>query len=656
MVEDIERTSEEKAALQVYQEFENATAFIDALNLRKEISRCINFEEGVQWNMDEDVADFPKITLNVVKQIGKVRKSGILQNEYGYLVNSSNFKSVRKIQDFLKYLATKMNLRAADLKAINDTYKKGTGIHYFYWNAEERDFLAKSGGKLKVENIDIRRFRVADPYIQSVQDQEYVIFVSRERLDSIKKKYGKEVVPDSELYTNLTEKPIITEETEKEFTNIYTKFFRNEEGQVFFTITTALDVLKPPTPLNPFYKEKAKSEEAPNTTSLMDEAKLSSEERISQEIFGLYPFASLVFDERDNCFYGRPGAYENLEAQKSINHHFSVYDKGLQDNVLGGFVMKKGIMGEDEITTENGQTIQLDLLPGEDWRAVFGRMPVNSIPPDALNYSVNILGVVKQVAGASNIQTGQADYSGQSGRQTQMLLDRAKENTSDYAMIFNEFKKQQAYIMFLFAKFFYDNENFTVIEHGFMQDAVHSYYGEPGQGQETAMAPNQTGTKFNGNDYLGDDVQIDIRVGAAPAFSEYSNIEIMGLAMQSGQIPPEVYVSMLPDGMVSNREELVKLMNNNSQKIIASLQEQLKKAQEVMQMMAEQYNKTKKDMNNIDTVITENQRLKALLAELAAKGIKIQQDATKQNIELTKDMKDVLNAIQGLGKAGETNL
>jgi len=45
-----------------------------------------------------------------------------------------------------------------------------------------------------------------------------------------------------------------------------------------------------------------------------------------------------------------------------------------------------------------------------------------------------------------------------------------------------------------------------------------------------------------------------------------------------------------------------------------------------------------------------------LLAELAAKGIKIQQDATKQNIELTKDMKDVLNAIQGLGKAGETNL
>ena len=70
-------------AYQLYEQFQNGTAFIDGLELRKDIKRCINFEAGKQWNMDEDVEDFPKITLNVVKQIGKVRKSGILQNEYG---------------------------------------------------------------------------------------------------------------------------------------------------------------------------------------------------------------------------------------------------------------------------------------------------------------------------------------------------------------------------------------------------------------------------------------------------------------------------------------------------------------------------------------------------------------------------------------------
>ncbi len=650
MADEIFRTEEETKAIQILTEFTNATSFVDALNLRKDINRCVNFEEGIQWSLDDDVKDFPQITLNVVKQIGKVRKSGILQNEYGYLVNSSNFKSVRKIQDFLKYLANKMSLLAKDLKTVNDTYKKGTGLQYFYWNAEERDFLAKSGGKLKCEVIDIRRFRVADPYIQSVQDQEYVIFVSRERIDSIKYKYGKEVVPDSELYTNLTEKPIITDDVNKEFANVYTKFFRNYEGQVFFIISTGLSILKEATPLNPFYKGTSavsKPVEAPNTTSLMDEVKLTKKQRIGKEIFNLYPFASLVFDERDNCFYGRPGAAEMLEAQKSINHHFSVYDKGIQDNVLGGFLMRRGILGEQELTTENGQTLQLDLLPGEDWRNVFGRIPVNAIPNDALNYSQNLMAVIKTTEGASNIQIGQSDYSGQSGKQTEMLLQRAKENTSDLAVIFNEFKKQQAYIMFLFAKFFYDNESFAIIEHGFRKDNVRAYMGEE---SEVKLGPEVAGSKFNGNEYLGDDVMIDIRVGSAPSFSEYTNLEMMGMAMQSGQVPPEVYVSLLPDGMISNREELIELMKNNSQKIIQALQEKIKQYEEIMKMMTDQYNKTKKDMANIDTVLSENERLKSMLSELAAKGIKIQQEASQKNQELTKDMTDVLNAINSMNQ------
>ena len=81
------------------------------------------------------------------------------------------------------------------------------------------------------------------------------------------------------------------------------------------------------------------------------------------------------------------------------------------------------------------------MLPGENWQNVFGRIPVNNIPTDALNYSSNLLGVVRQVAGASNVQIGSSDYAGQSAKQTQMLMQRAKENSNDMALIFNEFKK-----------------------------------------------------------------------------------------------------------------------------------------------------------------------------------------------------------------------
>jgi hypothetical protein len=612
-------------AYEVYEQFQNGTSFIDGLELRKDIKRCINFEAGKQWNMDEDVQDFPKITLNIVKQVGKVRKSGILQNEYGYLIQTNKTKSIRKVQDFLKHLDSKMKLRKKELKVINDTFTKGTGIMYFYWDAEKRSFMSKSGGQLKAEVIDIRRFRVADPYIQDIQEQEYVIFVSRERLNSIEKKYGIKVSPDDEDYTHLTEMHVSTEEIDEEFANVYTKFYRNEDGQVHFVISTATELLKPATPLNPFYKGSKK--EQPNTTSLMDEIK---EKKLNEEVFTLYPFASLVLDERDNCFYGLPGAKEMLEAQKSINHHFSVYDKGVQDNVLGGYVYKRGVLGEQEITTENGQILQLDLMPGEDWRNVFGRIPTNNVPQDALGYSSNLMGVIRQVSGASNVQIGQSDYAGQSGKQTQMLLQRARENSSDYAMLFNEFKREEAEIMFLFAKFFYDNEDFTMVQHGFQEDNITRYEGE---------------NKFNGNDFLGEDVMIDIKVGPAASFSEYSSIELLGMMVQSGQAPLEVYISNLPDNYVNNKQELLNMIQNNSQKQIQQLQQQIQQSQMVMQQMNDQYQKTQKDLENIDTIIQENARLKSMMADITAKIYEQDSSMAQRNQELTKDMQELIKAV-----------
>ena len=42
---------------------------------------------------------------------------------------------------------------------------------------------------------------------------------------------------------------------------------------------------------------------------------------------------------------------------------------------------------------------------------------------------------------------------------------RAKENTSDYAILFEEYMKDIAEVMFMFAKFYYD-KRVNIIEHG----------------------------------------------------------------------------------------------------------------------------------------------------------------------------------------------
>lgn len=620
-----------------YQQFELANSFKSSIGLLKEIERSVLFEGGKQWNMDEDIKDFPKITLNIIKQIGKVKKSNIMQNRYGYLVNSTNFQSIRKIQDFLKYLAEITNLRKKDLKAIDDDYKKGTAIHYFYWDAEKRGFMKNSGGEMRVEVVDIRNFAVANPYLQDIQDQEWVMLVTRERINALKEKYpesANDIVADGRSYTSSTETNQANVTNEEDFVNVYIKFFRNFEGQVFFEVTTQNVMLKKATPLNPYYEKGVSKKEMPNTTSIMDEMdKEAQNDKRSRHIWNLYPFARLVLNERDNCFYGYPITMEYIESQKSINNHYSIYDKALQDNVLGGFVFRKGVIDANEITAENGQMIEVDTMPNERIDGAFGRIPVANVPQDSLGYSQGLVGMVRQVAGASNVQLGMSDYAGQSGKQTEMLLNRAKENSSDSAMLFNEFKREQANIMFLFAKFFYDNEAFTLVDHGINEDNVKSYMGD------------NDGGRFNGTEYLEDDVIIDIQVGSAPSFSEFTNLELLGLMVQSGQLPFEVYLSMLPDGYVSNREELKKLAENNSNKVIKQLQQELEQAKNVMQQMAKAYEQTAKDRDNIDIVVRENANLKSMLAEQTANAIKAVADMSQKNQEMMAEMQNVLKTI-----------
>ena len=623
----------------IYEQYTNANGYFNNLGLKREIERAINFEEGRQWSTDPAIEEYPKLTLNIIKQIGKVRKSGIMQNEYGFLVNTNDFASIRKIQDFLKYLSNRANLKRLDLKALEDDYKKGTAIGYFYWDEEKRGFMQRSGGQMRYEMVDIRNFRVANPYIENIQDQEWIIMVKREKKNAIISKFPhiklEDLATEGNLGTGDTEKIVPTMNEEEEIINLYTKFFRNKDGEVIYTITTKTHVIKPPTAINPYFI--GNKEEMADTSSLFDNLtekkimELKKKDKRSKATWNLYPFVKLCLNKRDNNFYGIPIINEYIETQKSINNHFSIYDKALQDNVRGGWVYRKGVLDAEEITTESGQMVGLDLMPNEDISKALGRLPIANIPSDSSRYSEGLLSIQKQIAGVSNVQLGHADYSGQSAKQTQMLLQRAQENASDNATEFNEYKKEQAYIMFLFAKFYYDNEEFVIIKHGERSDDVIEYLGNEA---------------FNGEDFVNQEIVVDIKVGPAASFSEYNNIEILGLMVQSGQLPFEAYVTMLPDGYISNKEELIEVASNNSKREIDALKQEIEQQAKVLEQFYNTYKKLEKDRDNIDNVIRENQRLKEEMAELVATSIKQTAETQENYRTLLEDTQQLLRQYQ----------
>ena len=140
------------------------------------------------------------------------------------------------------------------------------------------------------------------------------------------------------------------------------------------------------------------------------------------------------------------------------------------------------------------------------------------------------------------------------------------------------------------------------------------------------------------------------RVTARADGSEFSAMELLGLMVQSGQAPLDVYIANLPDGYVNNKQELLDMLQDNSQKVIQQLQQQLKQAQDIMQQMAKAYEKTKKDMDNIDSVIAENQRLKSQMADLAAKMIERSQQDSETTQKIMQEMQQVLVAAKTLNK------
>ena len=74
------------------------------------------------------------------------------------------------------------------------------------------------------------------------------------------------LVADTDLTTNDTQKEPFEEDENKQFCTVYTKFFRNEDGEVCFVKSTETVIVEKETFLNPDYKGSVKEE--PNSTSL----------------------------------------------------------------------------------------------------------------------------------------------------------------------------------------------------------------------------------------------------------------------------------------------------------------------------------------------------------------------------------------------------
>lgn len=167
------------------------------------------FYTGDQWHGIDNTTKKPLVRHNIIKRIGDYKMSQILANDMSVSLSAEGVPYIpqesigaktfsgavaddNEINVVLSALSNYRNITAERLafnnlcaQALKNSFISGSGVIYTYWDsnintglfAENKQKTALKGD-IKSEVIDIEDVYFADPYLEDIQAQSYIIIAS----------------------------------------------------------------------------------------------------------------------------------------------------------------------------------------------------------------------------------------------------------------------------------------------------------------------------------------------------------------------------------------------------------------------------------------------------------------------------------------------
>ena len=298
--------------------YKDGIAYQAAIGLTKTLPECVKFYEGDQWApVTEATKFFPRPVVNIVEMNINNKKSQVLSSPVK-IVYKSEFdnKGVEKFNRFAEYQQSRLKQEDLDNKAIIDGEVKGSYCYYYYWDKSIVGLDGLVEGDIAVQLVDPINVLFANPNEKDEQKQEWIMLISRESVENIKKIADKGV--DLNLIAKDNNGSIYNEaESDTEnFVTVMTRFFRYE-GEVYFERTTSEVIFNEARPFTPdveYYRDaidgkKNKKEEKKSANKFLANKKKAT----------LYPIVFSSWKERDKSIYGRGEVEIIIPNQKAIN-------------------------------------------------------------------------------------------------------------------------------------------------------------------------------------------------------------------------------------------------------------------------------------------------------------------------------------------------
>lgn len=620
----------QRDANKAYSEWQNNVSYKNKLFIKEEAQRSIDFYEGRQYKGVNKKLPFEKPIFNLTEFIVDSKMANILSKQwtYNFIVNNS-LLSTKKVSDFAKFQIKEMGLQKLNRKAVLDGLLKGTFIYLFYWDENAVGELGSIKGALKCEILDVNDIAVANPLERDIQKQKWVMYRSIETVEAAKKMCNTLNDEEKENYIKSDIDSLIknydTSETQDNdaLVTVYIKMWK-QDNEVYFQKYTKEIALTKPVALNPKVNRKAielseKEQKERNDIYEKDESiskiMMTNKEEPENDIqfkANLYPIEMNFFRDREGSCYGRSDVIQIIPNNKMINQQVCMNMLYTMKASMNNWIVKKGALGTQKIDPTNPGQVLVDNTTNP---AQWGIQQVNNqnIPTTSYELANSILELTKNVTRATDIITSEIVSKDLSGTAISQLQAQQDKPIEQYQNALWESLERIGKILEMFYKLFYHNARYTIEATKEQKESFASINNQNNYLDQTLLEEDI----FNGEDYLNTPFTIQVEVGEGSKYSELMTLQILTDFYKSGTysnltIDQKIqYFTMLDRNMFGKRDEMLRLLKQEKDGIIAQLQAQNEQLQGQIQQqsinMEALYNEFK---NKISIYNNELTRLK----------------------------------------------
>ena len=607
----------------LYREYVN---YKNSTNLDKYIEESQKFFNGNQYP-NENYKNMIRVTMNICSFSAIIKASKMCSTPiYLTYTADNNETDCTGLRRFDEYNCNKLHLKENNFQAALNGFVNGTEVTFIRWDKDDTTYKGIYKGGLKEEHLELRNFAVANPYIQDIQNQQWVMywdeFPYRAIVDMLE---GNKKDKEEKKRLLKAETGAINgdEQKDKEFVNhalvrLYTRYFRFK-GEVFFMCETeTVSVFEYPHPLSrkvarniakaafEEYKKMVNNPKDDFEDGRLDKVQdmdidyediyvnATSNEKLSdkeyeniKEKFSLYPFARFAPFNQNGSFYGRSDIKSLIPIQKGINFILSMLLKCAENNAYNKIFAKPEALQGQTITNEPSQL----LIDYSNFTNGWGIKMAESqpMPNGLLDFADRLLAMTRVVYGFNDVMDGSITNQDMSGYMLQQMIKQANTPLEQQQQLFWLYNIEKAAIRLMYYKHYVDKAKYTYqlddTEYELEEQSRKMLYNASLAGKKFETMPNAKPDDFKNpthktrvKDITGDElygVNFDISIDAMQGLSDSKLVE------------QQFWDNLLMNGNINNLEpEMLELylqaspnVSERSKTALKNVIEKLKKSE-----------------------------------------------------------------------------